>query len=129
MSSLELVGFGETQSALLALRGIVPDLVNEAVHSAANDALQMANSLTPIGDRSYEYEDEVHPGWLLSRNQVIQEISSTFVRVYSLINDARYAEFVILGTSKMAAQDFFTPAFVYGRQQLEIKVAAVAAAL
>ena len=127
--SMTMTGFGEVQSALMTFRDAKIDEVNQAVEDAANDALDMANQLTPVGDRDYEYEGEEHPGWLLSRNQVVQTVSETYKRVWSLFNDARYAEFVVLGTSKMAAQDFMTPAFVYGRQQLEIRVQAVAAAI
>ena len=127
--SMEMTGFGEVQSALMALGVAEVELVNEAVHLAAQDALEMANSLTPIGTKEYEKDGEDHPGYLLSRNQIVQTVSSTFVRVWALFNDAPYAGFVVLGTYKMAARDYMTPAFVYGRQQLEVRVAAVAAAL
>jgi HK97 gp10 family phage protein len=59
------------------------------------------------------------PGYLRSRNQVgtttttISEISA------ELFNDAEYAGYVELGTSRMSAEPFLTPAMQYGARRLE----------
>jgi HK97 gp10 family phage protein len=116
--TLDMVGFAETQAALISMRDVQVALVHEAVHEAADAAKDMMDSLTPVAT-----------GYLLSRNQVVQTIADSYARVYQLINDADYAAFVVFGTVHTPANDFMTPAFVYGRMILEQKVAAIATAL
>src|SRR6266704_592586 len=78
-------------------------------------ALDLANERTPVGTKSYVHEDEVHPGYLKSRNQLTVNREGPQVDV-TVSNDAPYSIPVILGHhtrsgSWVDPQDFLTPSF------------------
>lgn len=110
--TVDLVGFAELPSLILGYTGKMLDGIGVAAEGAANDALEVANTLCPV-----------RTGYLRSRNAIAPIAVSQAEHVYALVNDAPYALYVILGTYKMRARDFFTPAYVYGRQRLMERLA------
>src|SRR5947209_3656971 len=98
--------------------------VRQAVKDSAQDALDFAVALTPVSpDGSHGNP----PGFLRAGNAIRPVSELATLEQWELYNPVFYAGFVIFGTYKMRAQDFFTPAFAVGRRNLQSRLESIAA--
>lgn len=124
MSAVELVGMTQLLASLEEYRVRKTTEVKEAVHLAAIQAQNDAIDNCPVAP------DERHgnvPGTLRDGNLLRELPELRTIFQWELYNAVPYAGFVILGTYKMAARDFFTPAFEVGKQALHDRLAVIAA--
>lgn len=124
--SVELVGMTQLLASLEGYQVRKTTAVKEAVRLAAEDAQQNAIDNCPVA--ADPGHNEV-PGTLRDGNLLreLPELRTLFQ--WELYNAVPYAGYVILGTYKMAARDFFTPAFEVGAQSLYDRLAAIGAVL
>lgn len=124
--SMELVGITQLLASLEMYRVRKTAEILEAVHSAAQDALGMAIELCPVSpDGSHGNP----PGVLRAGNAIRQVAELATIAQWELYNQVPYCGYVVLGTYKMKAQDFMTPAFDYGRAQLIARMEAIGVGL
>jgi hypothetical protein len=119
----QVTGINELINSLGRLDQEVRRGAEAAVRGTIEDVKQTADHLTPVGKKSYVAHGVMHPGYLLSRNQtrMIEKGPTRFIGEY--YNDAPYAVAVAFGHHTasgtwVAARDFVTLPFVYGRRRL-----------
>ncbi len=116
--------FGETKllASLEEYRIKTTIEVKEAVRLSAEDALEVAVEVCPVSpDGSHGNP----PGTLRDGNKIRRLSELGNIEQWELYNNVFYAGYVLFGTRNMAAQDFFTPAFDYGRQRLAERLAVI----
>ena len=94
-----VTGFADFLANVQALQASVPVTVHDIVEQATAYGLTVTCDSTPVVT-----------GYLQSRNQMEEAPeSTTTIIVYTLFNDADYADYVCFGTRFQDAQDFLTP--------------------
>ena len=91
---------------LLRVQNTVVVEVNAIIKHALELGLTVMQQNTPVDT-----------GYLRSRDQIGEE-STGVVIIYTLFNDADYAQYVCLGTRFMAAQDFLAEATIVTREAI-----------
>jgi HK97 gp10 family phage protein len=93
MMELEAKGADKVAKILQEFAGSIPGVVAADLEKLGEEALELANSLTPV-----------RTGYLQSRNQAAIEENKLVI-----FNDAPYASFVHNGTSRQEPQPFLGP--------------------
>jgi HK97 gp10 family phage protein len=127
---IDIFGIEAVLANLEAFNVTTQRKIGGVVKSAAEAALEVANTLTPVSATGSHGNP---PGTLKAGNAIREGASdmSMAARVTSgftweLYNPVFYAGYVILGTRYMSARDFFTPAMAVGRAKMYAGVAAIA---
>ncbi len=107
MMEIKAKGASEAAKILQEFAGSIEGVIAADLEKLGKDALELANSLTPV-----------HTGYLQSRNQVAIE-----GKKLAIFNDAPYASFVHNGTSRQEPQPFLSPV----AQELEAKASELVA--
>ena len=119
---LSVYGVGTVLASLEDYRIKKTAQVRIEVAGAAADALEVAIELTPV---SADGSHGMPPGTLRDGNAIQRAEGLETLEVWELYNNVFYAGYVCMGTYKMAARDFMTPAFVIGRQRLYERLLAI----
>lgn len=109
---VEIKGMTELLAKLESLGPRTRTKVEFAVNATTIEALQVARSLSAV-----------RTGYFKSRWQTRAIGGTAFIIRNELFNDAPYASFLIYGTRKMRPRDCLTPAILYGRKRLRMRLA------
>lgn len=106
-SSSSVTGMSQWLRALHQTELAVQKQAKGAVQAGLDANVSVSRVLSPV-----------RTGYLKSRNEIrwVEKGPTRFVGEY--YNDAPYAVFVALGTSRMRARDFVTPGFYAGRKKM-----------
>jgi HK97 gp10 family phage protein len=105
--TMQLVGFAQLPGVIKSKGEELKEDVTNALFAAILDSQEVAEELCPVDT-----------GYLKSRIQVQWIEQGGNVQRVALYNDASYAIYVELGTSRMSAQAFMTPGIKYGAARL-----------
>lgn len=99
--------------------------IDKQPYVVAERAVALVNHATLESQRVAKVYTPVRTGKLRAGNKIHYAAATNWIIMAELYNDVYYAVYVVFGTYKMRARDFFTPAIEYGRQILAEKGAEI----